>query len=180
MHRGGLHESTQTIKEVSSIEELVDYFNTGRTYKLFKENVSFTYQAYDHRTGWDTWLVCDRKFPLGYCDGNFKGFDFLKDDPAAPEVSCKCGMAGCPKCDTYDYAAAAKRHADMLEKYQPRCSNCGHTGTWHRFAERWAGSTSCFHSSCECSKFRTVESDIKEAEQFYAELKARLDERAPA
>jgi hypothetical protein len=67
-------------------------------------------------------------------------------------------------------AAAQLTHDDF------KC-DCGHA-VWAHETINSRPQGAC--RACDCKRYRNTLVDINEADVFYAELKARLDERAPA
>lgn len=75
-HKGDLDESMQTVFEFNTIIELVEHmsnllFPFGMT--VTSDMVSITPYIYDHRIGWNTYIVVVKDygaigFANGYCD----------------------------------------------------------------------------------------------------------------
>lgn len=102
----------------------------------------------------------------------------------------------CPRCYDYNHLCVARRNGIYLTQAEldnmptpggfakqqaaieakrnaPWTCRCGHSPIWHVMP-------GCFHTGCSCKQFNNLAEDIKEADEFYAELKKRLAERAPA
>lgn len=70
-HRGGLEESMETIIEVKDLNEIVKFLKAKEP-GAYVGFLSCKYYGFDDRINWDTWIVLDDGYPLGFSDGELK------------------------------------------------------------------------------------------------------------
>lgn len=72
-HRGGLADSMDTVRKVSSRQELIDYLRRDLSAWKFEfpdEAVKIEPYGYDARINWDTYIVTVEGFgPVGFTNG---------------------------------------------------------------------------------------------------------------
>lgn len=66
LHRGSLKDSLETVKEVTSLDEVKEIVKLER---FTVGDLHCKYCGFDERIGWDTWLVLeDNNVPVGFCN----------------------------------------------------------------------------------------------------------------
>jgi len=67
-HRGGLDDSMQTVREVNSISDIIDYLNEDKFFPPVT-NLECRYYCYDDRIGWDTFIITHNGMAIGFTNG---------------------------------------------------------------------------------------------------------------
>ena len=70
-----LAEAMSMVREVKSIDDILDYVNFGREEKDKStiEDLTIRLHAYDKRTDWDTYLICDKGKAVVFTNSLIKG-----------------------------------------------------------------------------------------------------------
>ena len=65
LHRGSLEESMKTIREITCIEDIKMFTNSDSP-------ITCKWYCHDERIDWDTWIIKQDGFVLGFTNGEVK------------------------------------------------------------------------------------------------------------
>lgn len=74
-HKGTLAESMDTVKEVKDLNDVKKILEKEyEPYKILPGEITCKYYCYDKRINWDSWIILENGYAIGFSDGQLFGY----------------------------------------------------------------------------------------------------------